>query len=281
MGKTAETVLRHPKKILVVMILVSVVLATGATQIKTGFDFIQFLPQDNPALQLFDKIVEDFPYAGQDQEYILIEGNIATTSALKGFSKTHKNLEDNTYVSRKTDGTAKSMSIYTMIQQAVENNNSLIEKYDIDQTTSIPKTNSDVQQLYDYLYTSEEYGAQVKSVLFRNNGRYEAAVIRVFIDSSFQTKEGDINEDLELLKKELNDDVEGYGDADAVVIGNFILRLVISESLIDSQIISTAFALMLAAIVIIIAYRNPILGLISMIPVGISILWILGTIYYL
>ena len=46
----------------------------------------QFIPQDNPAIQLSTQISEDFPFSSQDQEYILIEGNVATVQTLQGLA---------------------------------------------------------------------------------------------------------------------------------------------------------------------------------------------------
>jgi predicted RND superfamily exporter protein len=60
-----------------------------------------------------------------------------------------------------------------------------------------------------------------------------------------------------------------------------LITLTIITSLTESQIVSTGVCFMLAAIILILIYRNLILGLITMIPVSISILWILGTMYYI
>jgi predicted RND superfamily exporter protein len=295
MGKTSEVVLCHQKKVLIIMILISLVMVTGAIQIKRGFDMDQFIPADNPALQLFERISEDFPYSSQDQEYILIEGNVATVEALKGIAKTHSNLENDQYVSRNIDGSTKTTSVYTVIQNAIKNNRSLIETYNIDESTSIPRTDKDVHDLFDHLYTGDDFseipsdqfdisqfsGIEAMSVLFRNNSRYESTLIRIYIDSSFLGEEGDIQDDLEVLKRELNDDIETYGGATALATGNLIIQLTITDSLTTSQILSTAISLILAAFVIILVYRNPTLGIITMIPVVLSIVWILGMMYYL
>lgn len=296
MGKTSNLVLSHPKKILIVTIIISIVMASGALQLERGFNMEQFIPADNPAVELFDKIGENFPYSSQDQEYILIEGNVATVEVLKGIAETHENLEDDTYVSRNVDGSIKSTSIYTVIQQAIENNQSLVKTFNIDEKTGIPRTDRDVRALYDYLYNGftfendGEYkgqfdigafsGIETMSVLFQNNSRYESTLIRIYIDSDFMGDGGNINDELETLKTELNDDIETYGDTKAVATGIFIIQYTITDSLTESQILSTAISVILAAFVVIIAYRNPTLGLIAMIPVGISIVWILGTMYY-
>lgn len=296
MGKTASTVLRHQKKILLIVIFISIVFASGAIQLERGFDMDQFVPPDNPALELFDEIAENFPYSSEYQEYILIEGNVASVEVLKGIAKTHKNIDDDTYVSRNTDGSIKVTSIYSVIQRTIKNNRSLIARFNIDEETNIPKTDEDLRALYDYLYEgaylnvgSIETGEfdignlgrmEVGTVLFKNNSRFEATVIRIYIDASFQLEGGNINEALETLKEEFNEDIEDYGDSTAIATGASIIQLTITKSLTWSQIVSTGVSLILAVLVLILAYRNPMLGIITIIPVGITIVWILGTMYY-
>jgi len=296
MGSIAQFVLKNQKKILILMFIISIIFAAGAVRLNRGFDMNQFIPQDNPAIELFNKIAEDFPYASEYQEYILIEGDIATVETLKGIAQTHKNIEDDTYVSRNTDGSLKITSIYSLIQKSIDNNQSLIKKFNIDEKTNIPKTDEDLRAFFDYLYGGEyldltgvEMGEfdisdigsmEVKTVLFKNHSKYEATVIRIYVDTSFQLS-GDIDEDLRILMNELNEDITDYGKAESISTGPSLIQYTITQSLTDSQIISTGISLILAILVLIIAYRNPALGIITIIPIGITIIWILGTMYYL
>ena len=281
MKKTSQTVVCHQKKILGIMILLTILAGIGAVNIETGFDFNQFIPQDTPALSVRNSIAEDFPYSSQDQEYILIEGDVATVAALTGIAETQDNLDDDTYVARNSDGSVKVTSISTLIKQAVDNNESLRSTFNIRNGRYIPDTDRDVRAFYDYFFQSDEYTQDVKNVLSQDDSTYDAAIIRVYIARSLQTKEGNINEELQLLQQELNDDITTYGDATAVATGELIISLTITNSLTESQAVSTIMSLILAAVVLIIAYRNPSLGLIAMIPVTISIVWILGTMYYI
>lgn len=296
MGKIASIVLRHQKKMLIGMILISLVFASGAVQLETGFDMDQFIPADNPAMELFDTIAENFPFASEYQEYILIEGDVASVETLQGIAKTHQNIDDDTFISRNTDGSAKVTSIYSVIQNAINNNRSLVEAFNIDKKTGIPKTDADVVRLFDYLYEGqnlkiddvgkgefdiEEFaGIETRMVLYQNNSRYEATIICYYLNASFQLEGGNLYDDLELLKKEINNDIESYDEATSIAIGMSILQLTISQSLTRSQFVSTGISLLLAALVLILAYRNPTLGLIAMIPISITMIWILGTMYF-
>jgi predicted RND superfamily exporter protein len=197
--------------------------------------------------------------------------------------ETHENFEDNTLVARYADGSVKSTSIYTIMKQAANNNNTLIEEFNLDENTKIPKTNKDIELFFDYLYDSFEYGMLTKSHIHRNEqGRYDATAILVYIDLySEGVEDYDFQADLEKLNKELNDDLEDYGNVDVTVTGMLTITHVMTGSLTESQLFSTGISLVLAAIVLIIAYRKPTLGLIAVIPVAISMIWILGTMFFI
>lgn len=283
MGKTAKKILKHQKKIITALLLVTFVTATGATQLRTEFDFNSFLPAETPSIKLYEKIQTDFPYSSQDQEYILLEGDIATVETLRGIMKTHTNLEDDKFIAKKADGSLKTTSIYTIILQAVNNNKSLIKEFNLDEKTYIPKTNRDVKQLYDYLYDNYEYSFQTKTILHKKtNGIYDATAIYIYVTlMDTGEKNGTFNEKLAILNNELNADIENYGsNVNAIVTGPMIITYKITSSLTHSQILSTVISLVLATVVLIIVYRRPTLGLIAMIPVMMSMVWILGTMYF-
>jgi len=295
MGKTSLIVMSHQKKILAMIVLTTIIFAIGASQLERGFDMHQFVPADNPAMELFDTMAEYFPFASESQEYILIEGDVATVEALQGIAQTHTNIQDDTFIARKTDGTVKITSIYSEIELAIKNNKSLIEKFNIDEKTNIPRTDKDVKELFDYLYKGKTFdigdiensefdmadfgNSQVGMVLYKNNSRYTATVIRYYLEASSKLG-GNIQDGLELLTKEINEDMVTYGDATAIATGMSQIQLNNTTNLTSSQFLSTGISILLAALVLIITYRNPTLGLIAIIPVCISIVWILGTMYY-
>jgi len=283
MGLLAETILSHQKKILAILLLVTVVSAIGASQIETGFDFYSFIPEDNTAIEIFEKMEKNFPYVGQDQEFIFYEGKIADTDTIRSMMSAHENLEDDTFVGRKADGTPRAESIYTVIQQAASNNLSLIEYYNLDEKTKIPRTNQDLQKLLDYLWDSLEYGVQTQLSLHKSNdGTYDAAVIRIYVDIIAGVSETiDFEKDIRTMYQDLKDDVVEYGDVGIIVTGPFVMTHIITTSLSESQLISTGISLVLATLVLIIAYRKPTLGVIAILPVLISIVWILGTMYFI
>ncbi len=280
MNRVSQDILRHEKIIFLLVVIISLFMVFGATQLQTRFSTEEFIPKDNQALRLLNGIAEDFPFSSQEQEFFLIEGDVATVPALEGISHTIHNLQDDAFVARKTDGSIKEDSIYSYIQQALSDNSSLASVYHVNTLTGIPASDADVKQLYDYLYSSDQYGPQVKSVLYKGPNGYTATVIDVYINTT-SSKNNNDEAKFQILENELNADISNYGKATVTITGNFLISLTIITSLTESQIVSTAVCFLLAAIILILIYRNPLLGLITMIPVSISILWILGTMYYI
>ena len=283
MRNLSKVVLGNQKKILAIIILVTIIAGIGATQIETGFDLYSFLPEDNTAIEIFSKVETDFPYIGQVQEYILLKGDVATVKALNGIMKTHNNLEDDTFVAKNPDGSANAESIYTIIYQAAKNNESMIDKFNLDEVTKLPQTDADAERLLNYLWESYEYGIQTQLIIQKSEqGKFNVAVIRVYINIvSSGRKSGELEKDLNILYDEFQDDLEDYGNVKAIATGQWIITDKITSELTQSQIISTAISIVLATIVLVIAYRRITLGLIAVIPVLLSIVWILGVMYFI
>ena len=282
MGVFAKKLLRHQKKVIIIIFSITLIFAFGAVQIQSGFNFNSFIPEDNKAIQIYDKIGVNFPFSGQDQEYILLEGDVATVETLEGIRKTHENLEDDNFVSKNADGTVKATSIYTIIINAAKNNNSLLDDFNINQATFIPNSDKDVKNLYNYLLSDAEYSMQVKNLLKKDDGQYKATIIRVYVDIISEGVETlDLTKDIQVMYNDFNNDLADYGNVDVIITGQLVIIEKITGSLTDSQIISTGISILLATIVLIITYKRPSLGIIAMIPVLISIIWILGTMFFI
>lgn len=279
MKKIANIVYKRPRTLIIIASIITIIMISGALNIQTGFDMEDFLPEDNPAMELMIDITEDFPFSSQDQEYILIEGNIASVDVLKGISKTYENIRDDEFILETLDGDPKVTSILSIIQDAARENSTIISEFNLDKD-GVPRTDDDVKRLYDYLHDSIKYRFDVKSVLHQEGNSYDAAIIRIYL--FFGNSElDDVNEAMGILYDELNEDMVDYGNTNAIVTGMTSSMYTITNALTESQIISTAISIVLAAIVLMIVYKNPLLGLITMLPVMISIVWILGSIYFM
>ena len=280
MRSLARFVCRHPRIILGITLLATLVLLSGALQVQTGFRMEDFLPEENPSVQVMNEIMEAFPFSSQEKEYILLEGEIASVQLLDGIDQTMENLENDKFVLLTPDGEPKITSVVSLIRKAAERNTSLIERFNMD-SKNFPRTDQDVERLFDYLYDHPSFGYELEGMLHREGDNYDATVITVYVATNGVGTE-DINEVMKVLYEELTDDsTVDYGGATAVVTGDNSMMYVIMESMTESQVVSTAICLVLAALVLIVAYRKPLLGLLTMVPVCISTIWIIGTMHFI
>ncbi|MBU0497527.1 MAG: MMPL family transporter, partial [Candidatus Thermoplasmatota archaeon] len=280
MERLAKIICTHPLPILLGTILITGVLLSGAMQIKTGFEMEDFLPTENPSIVVMNNIAEIYPFSSQEKEYILIEGNIATVTVLEDIYKTQNAIGDDTYVLYTSDRTPKLTSILTVINTAVRSNTSLITTFNLD-ARNIPQSDAMVLALFDYLNNDDAYQYQTQEILHKNGSLYDATIIMVYISSSTGDN-NDINQIMKTIYSELNNDVDkSFTTTSSEVTGDNSMMHIIMTSMTESQLLSTSFCLILAGLVLIIAYRNPVLGLIAMIPVAISTIWIVGTMYFI
>jgi len=275
MERLSDLLCKNPLKVVALVSIITILMGAAAINVKTSFSLEEFMPKNSEAIKAMEKLPEYFPSAGEDQEYILIEGDVASMDALKGIKKTMENIGDDVYVAKMPDGRIKADSIYLIMQDAINENESLKEKFNVG-NDGIPASDSDVIAFYNYLYENEKFSQRVKSVLHRNEGKYDATVIRIYTKLTHLENS---NEVMKKLYEDLKGDVSNYGNAKATITGSMVLAYTIMESLTKSQLSSTIVCIIIAAIVIIIAYRKPLLGLLTMIPVVISSIWIMGTIY--
>jgi predicted RND superfamily exporter protein len=216
MKKISKIVYKYSGVFLIIACIVTVAMFVGATSVKTGFDIEDFLPEDNPAIELWEDINTGFPYSSQNQEYILIEGDVASVTTLKGIYATNNKLKDDKFVAIKPDGGIKVNSALSVIQDAVRENSTIASVFNLDQN-GIPSNDNDVKRLYDYLYDYSKYWLEIREVLHRNGDSYDATVIRVYID--FSTSNEEHATKLKILYNELNGDITDYGDTTAIVTG--------------------------------------------------------------
>ena len=281
MEKFSKIILKQDKIIFAITIFITVIMLIGIPQVETTFNMNDFLPEGNEAMEIFIDIEEFFPSASESQEYILIEGNVASVETLKGISTTYENLKDDEFVTMTPSGDPKEKSILSIVRNAIRDNSSLSAAFNIN-SNGIPKDDVDVVGIYDYLYDHDEYMMDVKSVLHREGNTYDATVMRIYTSGSYSDgNSGNSNKQSEILYESLNGDMVSYGEADAIVTGSSSSIYTIMGSMTESQLLSTLISVLLAALILMIVFRNLILGLITILPVGISITWIVGSIYFI
>jgi len=148
-------------------------------------------------------------------------------------------------------------------------------------------TDSDVENLYDYLYqrdldiadsfTGESYSDKIRHVLYRDeNGQYTSSVIRVFIGPD-TVHELD-NDGLEFMRTELQANIpSSMSDYRISFTGGHVLTSVTVNEIQSTQISSTLTSIVLAAIILIAIYRNFGMATLAILPTILATVWIMAT----
>ncbi|MEF8848651.1 MAG: efflux RND transporter permease subunit, partial [Candidatus Thermoplasmatota archaeon] len=280
MEKVSKIVINHSKTVLIIASILTVVMLLGAVNIQTSFDFEEMLPSDNPTVNVMEKVSKTFPSSSQEQEYILIEGDVATVETLNGIDRTYENMYNDGYIAQRPEGKPKVESILTIVRSAVEKNNSLRERFSLNQR-GIPGSDRQVKALFDYLFESSSFRDEVKNVLHQKDDFYDAAVVRIYTSDIPNKASVEEKSKGQVLFEQLTDDVEGLENVEVQVTGSNTMMYVTAKSLTDSQLTSTLICFVLAALVLVVVFRKPVLSAITMIPVTVSICWILGTMYFI
>jgi hydrophobe/amphiphile efflux-3 (HAE3) family protein len=281
MEKISKFVLKRRILILLFSVFFTLIMILGSIQVETTFDMNDFLPEGNESMKIWMDIGEIFPYSSETQEFILIEGNVATIDTLVGIDKTYNNLYDDRYVTKDPSGNPKITSILSIIRKAINENTTIMNDYNIN-ANGIPRTNMDVIKIFDYLYNDDIYKIETQSILHYNGEIYDSMIIRIYTSIIYSDENKiDTNQQMEILYNELNQDLTNYGYTTSIVTGYYSSLFTVLKSMTESQIISTLISIILASLVLMIVFRNPILGLIAIIPVTICLIWIIGTIFYM
>ena len=149
-------------------------------------------------------------------------------------------------------------------------------------------TDSDIHNLYDYLYqreldvadpfTGESYSDEIKHVLKRDSeGNYVSSVVRIYVGptTSYELD----NDGLEFMRSELEADIPEIFVENFTVstTGGHVLTSVTVNEIQKTQITSTLIAILFAAIILVVLYRSIDLGIIAVFPTILASIWIMAT----
>ncbi len=273
MALGAGAMQRFPIGVIIVVMVVTFGGLIGATHLRTEFGVEDFVQPDWPAMRTVDSLRDGFPAASMYQSFILVEGDVATPGALGALFNITERAGQSRYVVRTSIGGTdipKLQSAATVICRALELDPSLAHRFNVSAEGPRPAcTAADVAGLYDHLRGNATLGGMFGQVVHRGQ-RYDAAVVRVY-NFVRDTAEG------RQMYRELSEAARPAG----VATGGTILTIRTLDAFRESQVSSTVVAVAFAAVFLVAVYRKIALGLLSILPVALSAVWVLGTMYVL
>lgn len=313
MAHASRAVNKKPLYVMSAVIIITLLALYGAININTEFGVEALLPENWSTMQASEKIKGNFEGGSFSQTYILIEGDVANKDTLFSIDKVQNEMADDDFVVGTPD-MPRIESILKVIDTAMINNEThmknknkfesaleifndnektLAEKYnfvavDSDKKHWMPNkecTNEDIKGLFNYLlnnntildkFTNQTFGEKMKRVLNYTKEGYSATVIRVYVNAT-TTKEA------RKMLNDFKDDIKAgnFEDEKVEITGGTVLTITTVDSIQESLVYSTIIAIIIVTIILIVIYRNFVLGLLSILPLILTIFWILGTMYLL
>jgi hydrophobe/amphiphile efflux-3 (HAE3) family protein len=300
LGAGALAAEHHPRIIILATLIITALALSGAMQLETRFELIDFLPDNLDYAREIKFVFEGFNAStGFAQASILIQGDLTNPAVLEAIDTVTLNMVDDELVAMKSTPVGDRPDVDSILSliRDVATDESLTNPLDLynaefedlykstlEDGDEVP--DREIEALLAWLYDNKATGGTTRSLLHRNSdGIFDYTVIRVGVTS-------DEIDDAYQLQDELTVDVTplngltGSGELEqATVTGSSIMIKQIIDSLQDSLTTSFIFTLIVSfgilTIVFFITERSVVLGAITMIPVLLSSAWILGSMYVL
>jgi predicted RND superfamily exporter protein len=262
------------KKFIVIISILSitVLMAAYSLKIEAKFDMKSFLPEKIDISRKTNYLLSEFEVSDLEEVNVLIRTDLKDAQNIVEIMDIIENINDNPYII-KIGGESKISSIFSLMRDYANSSYGLYfdsnfsELYNKFFENDILKKNlsDEISSLYDYLYSISPEASKFL------NKDYSATVIRIY------TNTGKKEKNIEMLYNELAKDLKGKG----IITGNIIVGFMVLKEIRNSQLSSLFFtiisSLILVEIFFCIRKKSYFLGFVSMFPVFISVLWIMGT----
>ena len=266
---------KHSFFSIIIISLITTIMFLSSLNLKATYDIKDFLPKNLKISRDARYLIKNFNFSGEVD--ILIKGNVSSPHLLMKIKNSIDEMKDDKYIikiGKKPD----IESILSLMHDYATNdsfldlryNKTFAEMYNKYMENDLPKKNTtsrDIIKLFDWIYC---HGG--KYVLHKKNGHYDGCVLRIRVSTHGKK---------EIIKKVYNEIREDIKNEDWLITGSVITGYIVMESLqksqIDSIILAIIFSFFVMEIIFIRKYKSYVLSFISLLPVILSSIWILGT----
>jgi uncharacterized protein len=280
MGRAAFLAERTPIPTLLVTVLLGGALGVwGLTELDTRFSATDFVPEDSPVVATFDAITEEFGGGFGEQTQVLLEGDLATPAAHNALVDAQAGLADVEHVSGFNGEAAVESPVSVLgmlLAPAPDGTPSPIA--DVAQDAGVGEdlkvdSDADVSALYTAMLDA---APEMADRVLDTDSAGAVELGRVAIQTTAgETGARELAADL----REVFAPVEAAG-VTAVATSNPIINNVIITALQDSQVSSLVVTLLAAMLLLVVTFwveaRRPLLGVLTIAPVALVVLWTFG-----
>jgi uncharacterized protein len=284
MGQTSVLATRIPALVVAVALGLGGLGAWGWSNLDTRFSFIDFVPEGSPMLATFEAITEEFGGGFGERTQVLIEGDVATPVSHNALALAHRNLAEAPHVVT-SGGRAQAESpvsvLYLLTTPPEQGGEPML--YDPEFTAQARSlglepdgtvsADADVPALYAAAAVVAPEAMQ--RVVAQVNGSFR------YVDVSVATQGGEdgARELREGLASAFRP-VDSLSGVSAVATNEFIVSALVVDAMQASQIgslfLTLGAAMLLLVVNFFVSARRPALGVITMMPVVLVVLWVFG-----
>jgi len=282
--------LKYPEKTLAFFIVLTLVAGYGGSQISSEFNAEDFLPQELEIVKQFNYYQDNFGASAGEVSFIYISGeNLATNAVFKAINDTQTQLlTDDTYISGDPNGLYSALNgmrnlasnesgyFYNETFAGLFNSN--------DQNgDGIPDTDAGVKELLDWLFIGDGINqpSMVKNFIYYDEETNEYTVSYIMVTTKsknvyYVEVSDELEKDMEPLEK-----IESSSKINAVATGQPPIFMVVMDTITATMIQSIFYTIILSSLVLTAVFwfndGQPLLGILTIIPVLLVLTWILGT----
>ncbi|MFU8839593.1 MAG: efflux RND transporter permease subunit [Nitriliruptoraceae bacterium] len=270
-GRTAWLAERAPVPTLLVSILLVVLGGYGFTQLDSEFNLTDFVPQDEPLLEVFDTLSDEFGGGFEESTEVLLRGDLATPEAHNALVASLAQAGELAAVETLGDQ-PDATSVVSVLGQAFGDVALAGQLAALGVQPDLTVSgDADVAAIHELLVEGTEAGRTVVAP----QGADTLARVRLRT-SAGQAGAAELGEDLAAAFAPLSDQ-----GVQVVPVSQQILQAQIGIDIEDSQITSLLIALGAAMLLLVlhfgIANRRPLVGVITVLPVGLVLALTFGT----
>ena len=283
---------RAPLLILAIALLLTIGGVYGGTNIDTEFNQADFLPQDAPDWAEYlpgplepgsYTISEDFAYLSQNfqlrggggQSTVLIRGDVTSGAMLSAVDDATNTVDGAGSIQLRPDDTGSVDGPHTVIRETAAANETFAASVSAADTDDDGLPDENVEAVLLELFEADEEAAA--GVLSRDGGTITSARLALSVqsDASAQT----IAEDTRAFADSVEANAGGT-ELSAVATGATVTEAVLQDALLETLVEAFAITLVVITIFLVVLfwvrYRSPTQGIIVVVPVVLSLAWLLG-----
>ena len=282
--------LKYPEKTLAFFIVLTLIAGYGGSQISSEFNAEDFLPQEVEVVKQFNYYQDNFGDSAGEVSFIYISGqNLATNAVFQAIDETQNQLLiDDTYISGDADGIFSALNGMRNLasnESGFFYNATFAELFNSKDENSdgVPDTDADVKELLDWLFIGEGINqpSMIKNFIYYDEETNEYTVSYIMVTTKsknvyYVEVSDELNKDMKAL-----DDIESSSKINAVATGQPPIFMVVMDTITATMIQSIIYTIILSSIVLTAVFwfndGQPLLGVLTIIPVLLVLTWILGT----